>query len=179
MAKQNTTSTLIAAVLLIAALVVGLFVWQPARDDVGSLEADLLDMQSELESLESELAELVVLEEELPVAEAERERILESVPVGLNQDALVQNLDEISNSANVDLNSMTFSKQNIEGATADVVAIVCNFSGNYEDLGRLLEELESNDRLFKVVSIGVQLGDITDDGSQEMTFSVSLEAYYQ
>lgn len=178
MAKQNTTSTLIAAILLIAALVVGLFVWQPARDDVGSLETNLLDMQSELSSLEAELAELVILEEELPVAEAERERILGSVPVGLNQDALVQDLDEIGDSANVDLNSMTFSKQNIEGATADVIAIVCNFSGDYEDLGRLLEELENNDRLFKVISIGVQLGEITDEG-QEMTFSVSLEAYYQ
>ncbi|MBT5016172.1 type 4a pilus biogenesis protein PilO [Candidatus Peregrinibacteria bacterium] len=178
MAQRNTTSTFIAGILLILTLVIGLFVWQPARETVNSLEASLLDAESELSSLETELADLVILEEELPVSEKERERILEAVPIGLSQDELVRNLDEIAEEADVSLNSMTFSLQNVEGTTADVVSMVANFTGSYADLGRLLEALENNDRLFKVVSIGVQLGDVTEEG-QQMTFSVTLEAYYQ
>ncbi len=178
MAQRNTTSTLIAGVLLILTLVVGLFVWKPARDDAKSLGTDLIEAQSSLQQLEKELADLLVLEQDLPVAESERESILESVPIGLNQDELVRNLDDIAADADVSLNSMTFSKQNVEGSTADVISVVCNLSGDYEDLGRLLESFENNDRLFKVVSIGVQLGDVTEDG-QQMTFSVTLEAYYQ
>jgi Tfp pilus assembly protein PilO len=178
MSRKNTTSTFVAGVLLIVALVVGLFVWRPASEEGKNLAADLSDSQFELSKLQQELMELEVLEEALPVNEEEREKILEMVPEGLNQDDLVRNLDDIAEKASVDLNSMTFSLQNVEGTTADVVSVSCNMAGDYEDLGRLLEEFENNDRLFKVLSIGVQLGDVTEDG-QQMTFSITLEAYYQ
>jgi len=41
-----------------------------------------------------------------------------------------------------------------------------------------LQALENSPRLFKVSSVGVQLGEVTEAGYL-MTFNVSLEAYYQ
>ena len=178
MSRKNTTSTFIAGVVLILVMIIGLFVWRPASDQVKGLQADLTSSESELSNLQEQLIELEILEEALPVNEEERAKILEMVPIGLNQDDLVRNLDDIAEEANVRLNSMSFSLQNVEGATANVVSVVCNMSGSYEDLGRLLESFENNDRLFKVVSIGVQLGDVNEDG-QQMTFSITIEAYYQ
>lgn len=178
MTNRNTTSTVIAGILLVLAMVLGLFVWSPTRNEVATMQTDLADAESKLADLQKDLDELQTLEETLPVNDKERAGILAAVPVGLNQDDLVTDLNEIATNANVNLNSMTFSLQNVEGATANIVSVVCNLTGNYEDLGRLLEAFENNDRLFKVVSIGVQLGDITAEG-QQMTFSVSLEAYYQ
>lgn len=178
MTNRKTTSTVIAGILLILAMVLGLFVWSPTRNEVSIMQADLAETQSKLNELQENLEELQTLEETLPVNDKERAGILAAVPVGINQDDLVSDLDEIAAEANVNLNSMTFSLQKVEGATANIISIVCNLNGNYEDLGRLLEAFENNDRLFKVVSIGVQLGDVTA-GGQQMVFSVSLEAYYQ
>jgi|GEM_PF-787616 Tfp pilus assembly protein PilO len=179
MASGNSKSSLVAAIILIVAVIVGAFVWQPAREQVLSLESELVDAQAGLVLLETELADLVLLDSTLPVAESERDRILEAVPNDLAQDELIRDLDDIASSVDIDLTSMTFSLQSVQGLTADVVSISASFSGLYVDLLDLLEAIETNDRLFKVNSIGVQLGDVTDDGEQLMTFSVTLEAYYQ
>ena len=179
MTQRSTFPTLIAAGLLILALIVGVFVWQPVRENVATLADELTAEESELVALQVELADLVALEANLPMADSERERILDSVPLDLLQDELIENLDTIANEVGVSLNSVTFALQNNQGTDSNVISIVPNFTGNYSDLISLLDALENNDRLFKVASIGVQLGDSTDDVEQQMTFSVSLEAYYQ
>ncbi|MDP2624653.1 MAG: type 4a pilus biogenesis protein PilO [Candidatus Peregrinibacteria bacterium] len=175
---RKSSSKIVAGGLIIVAILVGVLVWQPASEEVDSLKSDLATKESELASFQNDLADLVSLEAELPVAESERERILAAVPLGLNQDQLVENLSEIVDKVGMSLNSMTFSLQNTQATGADVVSISASITGNYNDLVTLLKEFESNDRVFNVTSIGVQLNDVSDEG-YVMGFSLTLEAYYQ
>lgn len=180
MNQRSSFPAVVAAGLLILAVILGIFVWQPARDRVETLSADLISAKSELVQLQTELADLVALEAELPLADSERERILNSVPLELIQDEIIEDLDDIASSVGISLNAMSFSLQSSQDQSADVVSVTGNFTGNYTALIDLLEAIENNDRLFKVTAIGVQLGEVDgDSGEQLMTFSVSIEAYYQ
>lgn len=177
MTQRSSTPAVAAAGLLILALLIGLFVWQPVRGQVSILSSEVDTAKSELNQLTSELADLVALEADLPIAESERERILASVPEGLNQDEIIESLSDLAAEVGVSLNAMTFGLQTSQDSGADVVSVVSNFTGEYADLINLLQAIENSDRLFKVTAISVQLGDQSSE--QQMTFSVSIEAYYQ
>lgn len=174
----SQTSRVVSVGLLIIALLVGLLVAKPLRTEVLALSQGLVTQQAELDVLNTEIASLLQVEAELPQAESERERILSSVPSDLNQDQLVEDLDAIAQEVGISLNSMSFSLQSSELNQASIVSISANFTGNYDDLKTLLKALETNERLLKVSSIGVQLGEITETG-YTMTFTVMIEAYYQ
>ena len=175
--RRSSSQSLIAAVFLIAALVIALFVWQPFQEEVKTLQADLVTKEATLAQLEGEVARLQSLEANLPVAESERERILGAVPIGLNQDQLVSDLDDIAGDVGVSLNAMSFSLAT-QGKES-VVSMVANFHGEYADLITLLKALENNDRLFQVNSVSVQFSEDDESDDQLMNFSVTLEAYYQ
>lgn len=176
--SKKSSPQLITAGLLMIAVLVAVFIWKPMKDEVGSLSADLITKQTELSTLQAELASLTGLEAKIPIAEVEREKLLTLVPEGLNEDALVTQLSSIAQTVGVALTSMSFSLQNAQTDGADTVAISVNFTGYYSSLIPLLQALETSPRLFKVSSVGVQLGDVTEAGYL-MTFNVSLEAYYQ
>jgi Tfp pilus assembly protein PilO len=186
---MNRSASLTALVLFIVSILVGVFFWQPMRDRVVEQSTLLDSEQAELTILEKQVADLVSLEANLPVSDTERERILDTVPTQLAQDDLVKDLSTLADKVGISLNSMTFSLHPAsptltvgaaaaKSGEADVVSIMANFTGNYDDLITLLKALESNKRLFRVTSIGVQLSEITEQG-QQMIFTVALEAYYQ
>lgn len=176
--RHASSQGLIGVGLLILALIVGVFILQPVRSNVADLSAQLVSEQSDFELLQAELAHLQSMEANLPVAEVERARILGAVPVGFNQDNLVNELDELADGLDVDLNAMSFSEQ-ASDSSAQTVNITASFTGRYSDLLSLFDALEKNPRLLKVSSIGVQLSDVNEEGEQLMNFGVTLEAYYQ
>ena len=163
---------------MILAVIVAVFIWQPVRTQVSALSDELNSQNAQFSELQNELAHLQSVEATLPVADTERARILKTVPVGFNQDNLVNDLDALAKRVDIDLNAMSFSQPSSQD-TYQSVSITANFMGRYGDLVALLDALEKNERLLKVVSIGVQLNDLNDQGEQLMNFSVTLEAYYQ
>ncbi len=169
---------LMAAGLLLVALVVGMFVLAPARDKGDFLKSDLATAEANLQTLQAEVDRTKAAEAKLPLADTERQKLLLSVPAGLDQDQLILDLKRIGEAAKVSLNAISFSLQP-ERYGAQTVSVVANFTGRYEELMALLTALENNSRLFRVNSIGVQLSDSDDDGAPLMNFSVTLEAYYQ
>ncbi|MFA5843028.1 MAG: type 4a pilus biogenesis protein PilO [Candidatus Gracilibacteria bacterium] len=177
MSKKSSPQLVTAGLLVIAVLVAAL-IWKPMRADVTALSADLTAQQTELATSQAELASLTGLESKIPTAEVEREKLLTLVPEGLNEDALVKQLSAIAKTVGVSLTSMSFSLQNAQTDGANTVTISANFIGYYNSLISLLQALENSSRLFKVSSVGVQLGEVTEAGYL-MTFNVSLEAYYQ
>jgi Tfp pilus assembly protein PilO len=176
--RHASSQGLIGVGLLILSLIVGVFILQPVRLNVTDLSAQLVSEQGAFDALQVELAHLQSMEANLPVAEVERTRILNAVPVGFNQDNLVSELDELADTVDVDLNAMSFSEQ-AGDTSAQTVAISASFNGRYSDLLSLFDALENNPRLLKVSSIGVQLSDVNEEGEQLMNFGVTLEAYYQ
>lgn len=178
MKRHSSSQSLMAAGFLILAVIVAVFIWQPIRTQVNDLSEELEGRNLALEQLQSELAHLQSVSVNLPVAETERTRILKAVPLGFNQDNLVNDLDALAKRVNIDLNAMSFSQPSVHESFQSI-AITANFTGRYSDLLALLEALETNSRLLKVASIGVQLSEVNDEGEQLMNFSVTLEAYYQ
>lgn len=174
----RSSSHFVGTGFVLIALMVGVFFLQPLRDEVKILGETLSANQVEYDALQAEIASFVQRESALPQAESEREKLLASVPEGLNQDRIIENLDRIAGTVGISLNSISFSLQNSEADEANTVMISCNFTGQYDDLETLLKALEGNERLFKMESIGVQLGEVNEEG-YTMTFSLSLEAYYQ
>lgn len=160
------------------ALLAGVFVLNPVRGKRETKAADLIAAETNLQSVQVEVDRLKSLEAKLPLAETERQKLLLSVPDGLDQDQLILDLKRIGEEAKVSLNAISFALQP-DRYNAHSVSVVSNFTGRYEDLFALLLALESNSRLFRVNSIGVQLSDSDDEGKQLMNFSVTLEAYYQ
>ncbi|HCW32785.1 MAG: hypothetical protein UT55_C0068G0011 [Candidatus Peregrinibacteria bacterium GW2011_GWE2_39_6] len=180
MIRKSSTSTLIAAGFLILAILITALLWLPTRDNTQILKENLTTKNTELTQINTQVASLVDLEANLPVSEVERQRILAKVPIALNQDQLVKDISAIANSVGISLNSVTFALSPSEQKEqANVVNMVANFAGDYNNLIALLEAIERNNRLLKVSSIGVQLGETSDEGKQQMNFSVSLESYYQ
>lgn len=178
MTRPSSSHGVIAAGLLIVALMIAVFIGQPVQKKVGELSDKLAGEQVALDALTVEIGRLQSLEANLPVADSERMRFLKSVPVGLQQDGLVKDLDALARRTGLRLNAMNFSPQT-GTVEAEAVAVTANFTGRYGDLIALLQALETNERLLKVGSIGVQLGDRDEDGEQLMNFNVTLEAYYQ
>lgn len=180
MAKKSSLH-LLALFFVLVAVLLGVLVWQPLRADVQERSAELASAQTRLNQVQAQVAEFASLESSLPVAETERKKILQAVPVGLNQDQLVEDLSAIAETVGISLNSVTFSlqsSQNSASKSLHLVSMAANFNGSYSDLVSLLKAFEGNARRFKVTSIGVQLAEVTEEG-QQMNFSVSLEAYYQ
>lgn len=174
----SSSRSVIAAGLLIVAVMVAMLIGQPVHKKVGQLSEELAAKTVSLSELQAEVARLQSLEANLPVAETERARFLKAVPVEFNQDGLVNDLDVLARRVGISLNAMSFSPQT-SLTSAQTVAVTANFTGRYVDLISLLEALETNARLLKVGSIGVQLSDRDENGDQLMNFSVTLEAYYQ
>lgn len=174
----RSSSRLTATGLVLIALLLGVLVVQPLQDEVEALSVVLTEKQTEFDALQAEIASFTELEATLPQAKSERERLLAAVPEGLNQDELVSDLDGLAQEVGIALNSISFALQPSETLGANTVGVSANFTGEYNDLQALLQALETNERLFKVESIGVQLGDVTEAG-YTMTFTVALMAYYQ
>ena len=170
--------TLAGTGLVLISLMVGVFFLQPLRADVESLSQTLDIQQTEYDALQAEIASFIQRETLLPQAESERQKLLAAAPVGLNQDQLIEDLYAIASQVGISLNSISFSLQQGEVNAANTILMSGNFTGQYDDLQTLLKALESNERLFKLESIGVQLGEVTEEG-YTMTFTLSLEAYYQ
>ncbi|EKD93151.1 MAG: hypothetical protein ACD_28C00224G0002 [uncultured bacterium] len=177
MARKSSLHFVSAGFLLVVILL-GVFVWQPLREETTALTQTLFASQANLAQIQKQVSDLVSIEANLPVAEIERNRVLGAVPLGLRQDELIEDLDGIASKVGIDLNSITFSVQSDDTDPSSTVSIVANFMGNYSNLITLLQAFETNSRLFRATAIGVQLGDVTESG-QQMTFSVSLEAYFQ
>lgn len=175
---RRSSSRIVSAGLVLIALLLAVFVSEPLRTEVGQLTQEVSTSEAELALLEAEIASLMDLETTLPQAESEREQLLASVPVGLNQDDLIEDFTVMAKKAGVSLNSLSFALQSSESGKAQVVSISTNLTGDYSALNSLLESLETHDRLFSVQSLGVQLGEVTESG-YTMTFSLSVNAYYQ
>src|SRR3989338_6582723 len=106
----SSSSSLLAAGFLILAVIVAVFIWQPVRTQVSALSDELNSQNTQFSELQNELAHLQSVEAALPVADTERARILKTVPVGFNQDNLVNDLDALAKRVDIDLNAMSFSQ---------------------------------------------------------------------
>lgn len=170
---QARSSQLISILLLLLIVLGSVFFVVPLRDNIAELRADKATDAEVLVLLQTEYDSLNALSEEISKSEATQEALKKAVPAGVDQDDLILELVDIAESAGFEARVMSFSLRT-DKDYGNAVGVSMSLAGDYDDLIEFLQLIEGADRLMQVDSISVQL-----TSTSTITFSVSLEAYYQ
>ena len=171
--KPGQFSQLFAIILLFLMILGSLLFVLPMRDEVEVLKASEASLAEELVVLESEYQSLATLAEEVSTSETTNQMLMAAVPTGFSQDDLILELSEMATELGFTLNAVNFS-DTVDQDFGKTISISANFSGTYEQLIAFLQKLETAERLMRVLSLNVQRTSTSD-----VSFNISLEAYYQ
>ncbi len=171
--KPGQFSQLFAIILLFLMILGSLLFVLPMRDEVEVLKASEASLAEELVVLESEYQSLATLAEEVSTSETTKQTLMNAVPSGYAQDELILELSEMATELGFTLNTVNFS-DTVSQEFGKTLSISANFSGTYEQLIAFLQKLETAERLMRVLSLNVQRTSTSD-----ISFNISLEAYYQ
>lgn len=164
----------LVSVLLLIAIAVGAFVFVgPMRTNVSELKVQVENAGIELQALNDEKDRLSAMAAQIGDSESSKDELLDAIPVGENQDAIITELDKLADEKGITMNSLNFSTSSDE-EFGNILNISANFAATYENLLGFLQKIENADRLFKVNSLNVQLSNTTD-----AVFNLNLQAYYQ
>jgi Tfp pilus assembly protein PilO len=171
----------IIGVLLILITITGYFFYSgPLGDDVSVIESDITSKSDEIQSIQEQIAEFESAQEELGIAtEIDRLESLKAIPAQMYQDEVIRDLITITQTYDIDLNSLSFGKGASDYQDVNSLRINASFEGNYADLVSFLEGLEQNSRIFRVDSISVQITELDIFDLKRVSFSLSMDAYYQ
>ncbi len=179
LSNRSDKMTLFGILLVFLAVAVYVFFAKPVGAEVSAIKDRIASKNIEMEDLKSDLAEYEEAKEELElVTEVQRRESLRAVPVNIDQDEVIRDLLKIAEDNNIILRSIGFSKSGTAG-DAKVLRINAGFEGGYDDLTRFLRGLETNSRLFRVVSINVQVRKLDFIDYEEVSFSLGIETFYQ
>jgi Tfp pilus assembly protein PilO len=115
------------------------------------------------------------------ISSADIDKIRKFLPAGSAITELLIDVDELADSAGVHVQSISFQESiaPAEDLSSDMRALQLSLAvvGQYDDFRSFLSLLESNLRLIDVVTISLNGGE--NSGSDGMSFSLELQAYYQ
>jgi len=150
------------------------------KQSFDSAKADVLARETSMAELNSVIESAKAAEKKMDVeTEVKKNEILNSIPVGVRQDGIIEDLYDIAKTNDVELRSVSFGTA--EGVYENVSALTINasFEGNYSDLINFLKSIEENKRFLKVSSVNVQVADVVGEDFKRVTFSLSMSAFYQ
>lgn len=171
--QKNQISQLLSVLLLLLIVVaVMVFVW-PMRGTIDDLRAERDSLSEQLQAVQVEYDTLVSLSNDVSSSETARDELLKAVPEGFSQDELILELSKLASAAGFHLNAMNFS-ESVNQDYGQMVTVAANLSGDYSNLIKFLQKLETSERLMRVTSISVQL-----TSTQDVVFNLNIEAYHQ
>lgn len=180
LATGSNASSLIGVFLIIIAIAAFVFFVKPLNAEVSVVQANIDAKQVEIDALKARSDAYTKAEADLnlttPVKKLE---VLNAIPSGLNQDAVIEDLVKIADEYKVALRSISFSRGSSEVSGISALRISSSFEGNYSDLTSFLQGLEQNARLFKVENIAVQVKKVDISDIERANFSLSIAAFYQ
>jgi Tfp pilus assembly protein PilO len=178
--KGRKILSLLGILLLIGAVAGYAFFVRPLWSEYSTLKADVTSQEEKAGTLKEQIDSFQSAEDNMDIGtEVQKVTLLNSIPVGVNQDGVIDDLVGISKAHDIELRSVGFNVS--EGYYEEIGSLSVNasFEGNYSDLINFLEGIEENSRLFKVTSINVQVSRLEDLDIKRVTFSLSMEAFYQ
>lgn len=171
---------LIGVFLIVLAIAGYSFYTRSLADENSQLSADISSKTAELQALQTQIKTLKSAEDEYELStEVERLESLKAIPLGLNQDEVINDLTEIAENYDITLHSISFGKGQVNSEGVASLRISASFEGNYLDLTDFLEGLEQNARLFVVDSISVQVSQAEISNTERANFSLTIEAFFQ
>ncbi|KKP36288.1 MAG: hypothetical protein UR27_C0022G0003 [Candidatus Peregrinibacteria bacterium GW2011_GWA2_33_10] len=198
MSKRKSTGILPALLFIIIVLSFVFYVI-PMKDQVKTLNQQIVEQEIEAEKVTAKLDELEAFYEQLPANSA---IIAKQIPTDLKESQLILLMEEIASLNGISFSSLGFGPGGREPGAVSPVKISASFTGSYESLISFLQALEkTKERKFVVRSISVSLSDpesLNPDNSNPVdpkindgtdgkylekplytSFSIDLEAYYQ
>lgn len=176
--NNSRTQYLVSALVLVIALVVMQFLVFPMVDQNGALETQRTQLSDENTQMVAKIAELQRVQDSLSsVTDVEKMQLLSSVPLQMQQDQLLLDLNRLALSHNMTLQNVSFSPQSA-ATGVKTVSMNANFVGTYASLTDFLKALEENSRKVVVKTLSVQVG-TSEKGAETVNFSLQLEAFYQ
>lgn len=176
LARKAKNISILAAVIIVFAAVGWIFFVRPIFDDLKTTDDQLNQQQIVLNKKEQESTELEKKKSTLAGSLLSQERILESIPEGMQQSSLIRDLANLTAHHNFTLGSMSFSPSKGK-MSLNKVSIPVSLTGSYEQLVDFLKSVETSPRFFDVKGISVQV--VQEDGIEKVNFNLSLEAFYQ
>ncbi|MBT3704450.1 hypothetical protein HOG17_01565 [Candidatus Peregrinibacteria bacterium] len=172
--------SVVGLVLLLASVSFYAFFLSPVLGDYSDMKASVIEKEEVIDELEGRIDTYKEAETNMNITtDVQRLSLLNSVPVGVEQDTVIEDLIMIAEGNDIKLRSVSFGLS--EGFKDNVGALKINasFEGDYVDLMNFLEGIEQNARLFKVTSINVQVNQFDGFDVKRVTFSLSMDAFYQ
>lgn len=170
----------VGAGLLVLSLGLYLFLLRPMQADYTEMSSVLSSKEESASKLRAEIAAYQNAEKSMDIGtEIQKKTLLNFIPVGVNQDAVIEDLIKIGKANGIVLHSVSFGLADKVYEGVGALKISASFEGNYADLIHFLKGVEENSRLLKVTSINVQVNYIEDLDLKHVTFSLTMDAYYQ
>jgi Tfp pilus assembly protein PilO len=173
--KYSLFNLLFATIILIV-----IFSWTlPVWNEVGKLNQTLDSKKAELTKVEQDLEKVKGAQTSVAAeTEVAQTRVLSAIPVSLEQDKLITQINNIARKNLVSINSISFSAaQSDSEETIKKASVSVSLTAEKKDLINFLKALENNPRKLLVKSITVQFGEI--DGINRINFNISMDTYYQ
>lgn len=172
--------SIVGLVLLVGSIATYIFYTRPLSDGYASVAEGLTEKEKTIEDIRSQLETLKSSEQKLNITtDVQKMTLLQSIPVGMKQDDVIEDLIKIAEGNGVNLSSVSFGKTDPANDNFGSLKINASFQGGYGDLIHFLKGIEDNARLFKATSINVQVSDVEGGDMKRVTFSLAIEAYYQ
>jgi hypothetical protein len=173
-------TSLIGVLLLIGGVAAYAFFVRPMWNDYGSAKADITSKEDKVAELTEKIDSYRDSEKTMDLeTEVQKLTLLKSVPIGVNQDEVIEDLVDIAEEHKISLRSVSFGLSDGFYESVGALRINASFEGGYGDLINFLKGIETNSRLFKVTSISVQVSQFEDLDVKKVTFSLSIDAFYQ
>jgi len=177
--KKSQSKTLLGVLLVLVAVAVYVLLLKPFSDGLAKKEVDLSTKNAEVASLNTAIDSLKKQEAEFQLTEDKKNNILKVVPIGLNQDQVIRDVVEVAAKEGISLRSISFSKSALKDKNVNVLRVSAGFDGVYDDLINFLKDVEGNERRFKINSINVQLNPSDLSLSKRVSFSLTMDSFYQ
>ena len=177
--KVRKVLSLVGVVLLIGSVAAYAFYVRPLWDNFGEVKADITSQEEHIDELQGKIESIEDAEKKMDLGtEVEKVTLLNSIPVGLNQDEVIEDVIKIAGVYDIELRSISFGLAEGYYDDVGVLRVNASFEGNYGDLINFLEGIEENARMLKVSSVNVQISRLEDLDIKRVTFSLSIDAFY-
>ena len=101
--------SLVGLILLIGSVSAYAFYVRPLWDDYGQLKADVTSKQEKISELKDKIDSFKTAEEKMNITtDVQKLTLLNSIPVGVNQDKVIKDLVKVAEGHQIDLRSVSF-----------------------------------------------------------------------
>lgn len=177
--RQRDVALIVLVLVVVAAGLWYLYMYQPTLDQIGELEDERDRLQLEIQRGEAAERNLPTLREEVALLELERIAFLQELPTESEVAGILEQVRESAEDSQVLLNQL--SQGNISEDIQDVRPLGFDFAttGNYAQTMTFLSSLEELQRYTKIrqVSLSRDGAEESDDPGLNGTFALTFYVY--